>query len=454
VSIYRKLIWIILLAIAVRVAVRGYLGGPDFWENGYTFFFELAKNIAAGNGVSLDGEHQTAFRVPLYPMFLAAVTFGHQAFIPVLVAQSLIGAGTVLCAALIAKELFGNAAAIISAALTAIYPYYVMHDTALQENSLYTFLTALAVLLLLYVRRSGSIFTAAAAGLSLGAAVLTRANLAPFALIAPLWFALAGGSQALPWRGRIRVAIVCASVGMLTVAPWLMRVYQLTGSVTLSTQSGFFLWLGDNPYTFSRYPQESIDHSQAVALAALSAQERGEPEARQHNEALVDEWFRKKALDYMRGDPWETVAGGFRKLAAAFGWLPSLHRSFWPSLAHVLSFGPVMILGLWGCGPTERIGLSTQFFMPSSLPLPRSPPSSSGIPATEPISTFSGSSLPQEFWRNGSQNPDTAGFLSRKPHSPSRVSRDRLDLAIVKLAVIGGNARDGSGKARLVSNGN
>ena len=71
-----------------------------------------------------------------------------------------------------------------------------------------------------------------------------------------------------------RVAIVCASVGMLTVAPWLMRVYQFTGSVTLSTQSGFFLWLGNNPYTFSRYPQESIDHSQAVALAALSAQER------------------------------------------------------------------------------------------------------------------------------------------------------------------------------------
>jgi len=348
VSIYRKLIWIILLAIAVRVAVRGYLGGPDFWENGYTFFFELAKNIAAGNGVSLDGEHLTGFCVPLYPMFLSAVTFGHQAFIPVLVAQSLIGAGTVLCAALIAKELFGNAAAIISAALTAIYPYYVMHDTALQENSLHTFLTALAVLLLLYVRRSGSVFTAAAAGLSLGAAVLTRANLAPFALIAPLWLGLAGGSQALPWRGRIRVAIVCASVGMLTVAPWLMRVYQFTGSVTLSTQSGFFLWLGNNPYTFSRYPQESIDHSQAVALAALSAQERGELEARQHNEALVDEWFRKKALDHMRSHPQQILENSLRKLAAAFGWLPSPHRSFWPSLAHVLSYGPVMTLGLWG----------------------------------------------------------------------------------------------------------
>ena len=145
-----------------------------------------------------------------------------------------------------------------------------------------------------------------------------------------------------------RVAIVCASVGMLTVAPWLIRAYQLTGSITLSTQSGFFLWLGNNPYTFSRYPQESIDHSQAVALAALSAQERGELKARQHNEALVDEWFRKKALDYMLSHPQQILENSLRKLVAGFGWLPSPHRSFWPSLAHVLSYGPVMILGLWG----------------------------------------------------------------------------------------------------------
>ena len=108
--------------------------------------------------------------------------------------------------------LFGNTAAIIAAVLVAIYPYYVVHDTALQETSLYTFLAALAVLLLLYVRRSGSVLTATGAGLALGAAVLTRANLAPFALLAPLWLALAGGSHAVPWRRRLRVAAVCAGV--------------------------------------------------------------------------------------------------------------------------------------------------------------------------------------------------------------------------------------------------
>ena len=44
---YRKLIWIVLFAFAVRVAVRWSLGSEDFWVNGYGFFFELAQNIAA-----------------------------------------------------------------------------------------------------------------------------------------------------------------------------------------------------------------------------------------------------------------------------------------------------------------------------------------------------------------------------------------------------------------------
>jgi hypothetical protein len=361
-AIYSKLMWIIFLAFAVRVAVRWLTGESNFWENGYAFFFAMAQNIADGNGFAFEGGPATAFRVPLYPMFLAAVTFGHQAFLPVLLAQSLIGAGTVLCGALIARELFGNSAAIIAAILAAIYPYYVVHDTALQETGLYTFLMALAVLLLLRVRRSGSLVTVTGAGLALAAAVLTRANLALFALLAPLWLALAGGSHAVCSRRRLLVTVVCAGVGMLTVAPWLIRAYQLTGSVTLSTQSGFFLWIGNNPYTFSRYPQESIDRSQAIALAALSPQDNRELEARQHNEALVDEWFWKKGLKYIHDHPWQTLGNSFRKIVDAFGWLPSPRRSFWPSLGYALSYGPVMILGLWGMWASRRHWLEHSIF--------------------------------------------------------------------------------------------
>src|SRR5262245_24005668 len=127
----------LFFAFTVRVAVRWCTGEQNFWENGYTFFLALAQHITAENGISTIG----SLRVPLYPMFLAAVTIGEQPFISVVLVQSLIGTGTVLCAALIARELFGNTAAVIAAILVAIYPYYVVHDTALQETSLYTFLT-------------------------------------------------------------------------------------------------------------------------------------------------------------------------------------------------------------------------------------------------------------------------------------------------------------------------
>src|SRR5262249_3017003 len=168
----------------------------------------------------------------------------------------------------------------------------------------YTFLLALAVLLLVRVRRSGSVVTAISAGLALGAAVLTRANLAPFAMFAPVWLALAGGLHAMSWHRRLGVAALCAGVLALTLSPWLVRSYRLTGSATLSTQSGFFLWLGNNPYTFSRYPKESIDRNQA-AVAALSLQDQRELEARKQcrgceTEAIADQWFRQKALDFMR----------------------------------------------------------------------------------------------------------------------------------------------------------
>jgi 4-amino-4-deoxy-L-arabinose transferase-like glycosyltransferase len=276
------------------------------------------------------------------------VTLGQKVFLPVVLVQSLIGAGTVCCAALLAREMFGNAAAVTAATITALYPYYVVHDTALQETSLYTFLTAVAMLLLLRAHRSGLGITAACAGLTLGAAVLTRASLAPFALFAPLWLAFPGMRNAGNWRQGFWSATVCAGALAVTLSPWLVRSYRLTGSPVLSTQVGYLLWAGNNTYTFSHYPYESIDRSVRAAFQGFDAQEQSELEAFGADEAAVDRWFQRRALEYIRQNPWLTFTNGFRKLGATFGWLPSPRRSFWPNLVHLLSYGPIMILGLWG----------------------------------------------------------------------------------------------------------
>src|SRR5712691_3526229 len=106
--IWTTLLWIVAAAFALRFAVRWYSDDADFWQSGYGFFTELARNIAAGNGIAFDGEPPTAFRVPLYPAFLSVVTGGREALFPLVFWQSLVGAGTAFCASLIDKHLFGG----------------------------------------------------------------------------------------------------------------------------------------------------------------------------------------------------------------------------------------------------------------------------------------------------------------------------------------------------------
>jgi 4-amino-4-deoxy-L-arabinose transferase-like glycosyltransferase len=356
-NFYHKLLWIVFAAFAARVAVRLYFGSEDFWANGYSFFFDLAHGIATGKGVAYADGVPQSFRVPIYSAFLALVTFGHKAFLPIVISQSLIGAGTVLCAALLAREMFGSAAAMIAATITAFYPYYVVHDTALQETSVYTFLTALAVFLLLRAYRSGSSVMAGGAGLILGIDVLTRANLAPFALLAPLWLAVPARCRTVPRRQGLWAALICVAVLALTVSPWLVRSLRLEGYVTLSTQTGVLLWIGNNPYTFSYYPYESIDRSQRAAIEALSPQEIAQiATLGSSGGAAAVDWgfFGQRALEYIREHPWQTFGGGLRKIGAAFGWLPSPRGGLWYNSVHALSYGLVMTFGLWGMWTGRR----------------------------------------------------------------------------------------------------
>lgn len=263
--------WLVALAFALRIAARLYSGRDDFWINGYTFFFDMAQNIAAGKGIGFDGGPPTAFSVPLYLIFLAGLTMGHKWFLPILLAESLIGAATVLWAAWLAREMFGPSAAILAAGITALYPYYVIHNTALQETSLFTLLTLSAVIVLRRAAQTGSVAFAAGSGLILGLDILTRSTIAPFAAICPVW---------LVWRTRasmataIRQGALCALMFTAIVSPWLWRNYKLTGVPTLATEAGTERWNGNNAILFRHYPEESSDISKGEAFDALTPDDR------------------------------------------------------------------------------------------------------------------------------------------------------------------------------------
>ncbi len=335
--------WLAAAGFVLRLAARLCQGIDAFWTNGYSFFFEFAQSIVAGKGIAVANGVPTAFRVPLYPILLAGLTLGHHWFWPVVIAQSLIGAVTVFCAALLARQMFdgpvGSTAAALAAAITAVYPYYVLHDTALQETSLFTLLTLVAVLLALRIACDGSLLPAATCGIVLGLDVLTRSPIAPFALLVPLW---------LIAKKRVAPGLLCALLIGLSVSPWLWRNYQLTGVPALTTEAGFELWNGNNAMLFRYYPMQSIDVSINANVDAQSAQDQSELAPLGDNEAAIDRWYRQKALSYISAHPWLTFRNGFRKISATFDWLPTPRRSMAQSLAHAFSFGPLMLLGLWG----------------------------------------------------------------------------------------------------------
>src|ERR1700704_5433454 len=145
---YRRILVALLgVAFLIRVSVRVAFGESYFWTNSYSEYYDLAENVVSGKGFCFGTT--CAFWPPLYPLFLALTALGGKHYLLIVIPQALMGAGTAFCAFLIGRNLFNSFVGIFACAITAIYPYYVMHDTALQETGMVTFLTALSVYLLL-----------------------------------------------------------------------------------------------------------------------------------------------------------------------------------------------------------------------------------------------------------------------------------------------------------------
>jgi len=335
---------ILAAAFLIRLIYRVRLGQTDFFENGYTFFSEYAKNIVAGKGLWIAGGGY-AMRPPVYPYFLALSQLFGGTYLLVVVPQALFGAVTVACAYLIGKELFSERAGLIAAIITAFYPYYVVHDTALQETSLVTAFSALSVYLLLCIRRSKNNIGSLAAGLTLGLTVLTRLDTLPFAITALAWLALAGEGPRDRKLVRASLALVAFA---LVVGAWLVRNDFVIGRPVLTSETGYQFWTAHNPYTFSRYPEGSMDDSRDVAFAALSPEEKQHVESLYANELAQNDFFLAKALDYVRENPGEALLGAVRKVAAGFSFVLNPRREAVVQAAYFLSYAPVVFLALFG----------------------------------------------------------------------------------------------------------
>jgi 4-amino-4-deoxy-L-arabinose transferase-like glycosyltransferase len=352
-AMHRLIILICLAAFALRLAYRIVTGSEEFWSNSYSFYYTVTQNLVAGRGLGL-GVHGIWMvqAPPVYPLLLVPAVLQGGNYLCIVIPQAVIGAGTVLCAFLIGRELFDQRAGLIAAALTAIYPYYLVHDTALQETGLLTFCLAMSVWLLLRAARaSATPHLWLIAGAMLGVSMMVRTTAMPFALSAVIWLWLFGAGS--PGR-RTRRALTVLGCIALVAGGWITRNAEVTGRPVMSGGSGYSFWAAHNPQTFSHYPTSNIEVSIREAFSAFSVADWKNLEALKYDGAR-DDWFLARGRAYLSRQPLgEKLIEAGRKILAGFSWVLTPHKQGLTQWVYFLSYTPILFLGLAGMVLTGR----------------------------------------------------------------------------------------------------
>lgn len=227
----------LFLALAIRLDVA--MRDTSVPEKDAHEYDQIAMNLLQGAGYRNARGELTAYRLPGYPLFLAAIygTVGHN-YQAARVVQALLSTVTVWLIALWAFVLFGGWSACWAAFLAAVYPsfyaYYFSCSVLVTETYYAFLLTGTFFTFFLHIRFP-SWLTAFLSGIFWALAVMTRGVAFPLLILLPIILVL------LRYRLRqiLRYHLVIWSVVGLALAPWVIRNHIVFGSfIPLTTNAG------------------------------------------------------------------------------------------------------------------------------------------------------------------------------------------------------------------------
>jgi 4-amino-4-deoxy-L-arabinose transferase-like glycosyltransferase len=230
-AFHRRLAAILAGALVVRLVYtiagpgNAYSEGPlgDFF-----FFHTIANLLADGQGFiapytleELGRVEPTAEHPPLWPLVLAAASeVGGNGLLSHRLVGVPFGVATAGLLGLIGRRLGGDGAGLIVAAIAACHPLLIGADGSLMSETMYGMFVAAALLLALRLLERPTLPAAAALGIAIGLAALTRGEaLALLLLLVPpaVWLAIEGT------RERLKLAAVTIAAAALVIAPWTIR---------------------------------------------------------------------------------------------------------------------------------------------------------------------------------------------------------------------------------------
>ena len=346
----RKTTSLLVLAVGLGLAAR-LAFSLVYWVDrpltvDQTEYLMLAENFVDGRGLVYGDRESRLIRSPGYPVFIAAVFAVWRSLTAVRIAQSVLGALSILLVAALAHRLAGTRSAIAAAFITALYPPLIWTSAYVLSEPLYTFLTLTAAYVTWWnlesvqrtdmkvVPTSGRFL---AAGALVGLAVLTRPEILLFVGLVTLTMV-----AARRWTAAAAMLVGTA----LVVAPWTAHNYLEHGEVILvSARGGPNFWLGNSE------------------LAPGDGGAGATPDLRRGYDTIINEnvdlspsnlerLFYREAVTWMRDHPLDWLALVFKKFF--YFWVPvgpsysSRSTLYW--IGHAASYLcllPFAVIGFW-----------------------------------------------------------------------------------------------------------
>ena len=201
----------------------------------------------------------------------------------------LVGLGTVVVLALLARELGGDGAGLVAAAIAALDPNLWMNDGLIMSESLCILVVSSLLLVTYRVVRGASWRWVIGLGALCGLLTLIRAELAVLAVVLAVPAVWIGNSQEGVDRRRMLRVASCLGIAVLVVAPWVgYNLSRFEKATFVSTNDGLTMLAANCDRTFYGSGTGGGD-----ITCADGHRPKGDP-------SVVNASLRSRAIDYMR----------------------------------------------------------------------------------------------------------------------------------------------------------
>jgi 4-amino-4-deoxy-L-arabinose transferase-like glycosyltransferase len=354
------------LSILLRLAAGFYLGDSvDVLPGTYDqiSYHNLALRVLAGHGFTFGQQWWpiTAANAPtahwsyLYTFYLVIVyaLLGPHPLAARLIQALIVGLLQPLLAYWIARRAFGQLVALVAAALTSVYVYFIYYTATLMTEPFYiTAILGALYLATLMVDRAiepdlpnsrHTVFALAIMlGLTLGITVLLRQLFLLFVPFLFLWIWLAtrrrGGRWAIP------ALLISGFMIVGTIAPFTVDNYtRFRRFVLLNTNAGYAFFWANHPI-YGTHFEPILPEEMGTYQSLIPKELRG------LDEAALDQALLKRGLQFVLDDPIRYLRLSLSRIPAYFMFWPSADSDLISNISRVASFGllwPFMLYGLF-----------------------------------------------------------------------------------------------------------